>query len=341
MKLHFSDAEGRVLHGLLEDTSGDIVLRLDSAGFVMHASENAADLGMDLSSLLLMPHIADFADRDYGVEVARYVAAILGQHDTGEDAAPAWIEFPVRSCTINDDCSHKDCRHWYALSLRVIEPDDGAPQGALGLMRSVQHKYSLEGELNARALTDPLTGLANRHALCAAMRRTIASGEQACLAVFAIDRMRAIFMQYGQRTADEIQWGFAKFLDTMTIPGQELAQLDDERFGVLLPGMTTKQSREWASDVLSTFAGLAVTPTSRAPDLTASAGLTVVEMTVDWTLRQAELGLVLARAGGGMQIGFGGRPRSPAPIACGAPVQRAMEEAVQRGEDRQRSAGSL
>ena len=327
-----------MLHGLLEDTSGDIVLRLDSAGFIVHASENAAALGMDMSSLLLMPHIADFADRDYGVEVARFVASVLGQHQPAADGSPSWIEFPVRSCTITDDCSHKDCQRWYALSLKVIEPDDGAPQGALGLMRSVQHKYALEGELNARALTDPLTGLANRHAFCASLRRTIGSGGQSCLAVFAIDRMRAVFMQYGQRTADEIQWGFAKFLDTMTVEGQILAQLDDERFGVLLPGMTIGQARKWTSDVLRTFAGLAVTQTSRAPDLTASAGLTNVEMTVDWTLRQAELGLVLARAGGGMQIGFGGRPR--APIASGANVERAMDEAVQRGKDRQKRARS-
>jgi hypothetical protein len=35
-----------------------------------------------------------------------------------------------------------------------------------------------------------------------------------------------------------------------------------------------------------------------------------VECTVDWTLREAELGLVLARAGGGKQVAIAGHRRA-------------------------------
>ena len=72
MKIGLSDVEGHVLHGLLEETSGDIVIRLDRQGFIIHASANIADLGLDLSGALLLPHITDLADRNH--------AAFLGEH---------------------------------------------------------------------------------------------------------------------------------------------------------------------------------------------------------------------------------------------------------------------
>ncbi len=326
MEMQFSNAEGRVLHGLIEDASGDIVVRLDSAGFIVHASENASELGMDLSSLLLMPHIADLAEPGHGPEVARHVAQVFaGTSQAG------WIEFPLRMLDAPEE-EGPATPSWYAFSLRQIEDDDGTPQGALGLLRSVQQRHSLEGEINARALTDPLTGLANRHAFFGQLRRSISAHNEQAMAVLAVDRLRAIFMQYGQRTADEIQWGFAKFLETMTVPGQELAQLDGERFAVLLPGMSVKEARRWAEEVLETFAGLTVTSSKRSPELTASAGLARVEVTVDWTMRQAELGLVMARAGGGMQIGMCGQP--PRAVASGAKVELAMEQAVLRAANR-------
>lgn len=370
MEMCFSVEEGRVLHGLIEDASGDIVVRLDSAGFIIHASQNAAELGMDLASQLLMPHIADFAEADYGADVAHHVAQVF----EGK-ATRGWVEFPIRNCSgacsknrseigpeIGSEigsgsraCARAECQRWYALSLKRVDADvdadavdtgdasDGACAGtdrafgAIGLIRSVQDKRALEGEISARAQTDPLTGLANRHTFFATLRRGITDNRQQAMAVVAVDSLRAVLMQYGQRTADEIQWGFAKFLETMvsSLPGSghELAQLDGERFAVLLPGMSVKEARVWTQDVLQTFAGLTVDSSRRAPELTASAGLAPVEVTVDWTMRQAELGLVMARAGGGMQIGVCGQPSRA--VASGAAVERAMEEAVQRAAQRQ------
>jgi hypothetical protein len=74
--------------------------------------------------------------------------------------------------------------------------------------------------------------------------------------------------------------------------------------------MTARAAREWAEDVIDTFAGLAAPASAKARHLTASAGLARVECTVDWTLREAELGLVLARAGGGRQVAVAGHRRA-------------------------------
>jgi diguanylate cyclase (GGDEF)-like protein len=186
----------------------------------------------------------------------------------------------------------------------------GEVDGALCLMRSVQQLRSLEGELHVRAVTDPLTGLANRQAFCASLRRHLANGGGQMVAILAVDAMRALLLRYGQRTADEVLWGFAKFLETMALPGHEVAQLDGERFGVLLPEMTSRAAREWTQDVVETFSALGAPASAKAPQLTASAGIARVECTVDWTLREAELGLVLARAGGGRQVMVGGHRRA-------------------------------
>ncbi|KPF63100.1 GGDEF domain-containing protein [Porphyrobacter sp. AAP60] len=301
MKLGLSDVEGRVLNGLLEEASGDIVVRLDRRGFIVHASANIAELGLDFSEALLLPHITDLAGRDHAAFVAEHVTATLGGRTQG-----GWIEFPVITHHDHEAGRESPCQRWYALSLRPMFDAGGAAEGALCLLRSVQQLRSLEGELHARAVTDPLTGLANRQAFCASLRRQLATGGGQMVAVMAVDGMRALMLRYGQRTADEVMWGFAKFLETMaqtlTTPGHEVAQLDGERFGVLLPDMTSRHAREWAEDVVATFSALAAPVSAKSQQLTASAGLARVECTVDWTLREAELGLVMARAGGGRQV---------------------------------------
>ncbi len=298
MEMGLSDIEGRVLHGLVEEASGDIVVRLDADGFLVFASQNVIDLGHDLSSMLVMPHVSDLAEGEHGSALGAFTRQVMrGEEPRG------WFEFPVVVQDPEYQFGAVDCRRWYALSLRCIEGEGGEAQGALGLIRSVQHKRALEGELHSRAVTDPLTGLSNRHAFCESLRRRLARGGTEMLVVFAVDAMRSMFMQYGQRTADEIMWGFAKYLEAMALPGHELAQLDNERLAVIVPEKSATSTRAWAEDVIKTFSELALPASSRAPKLSASAGLTRLECTVDWTLRQAELALVMARAGGGKQVG--------------------------------------
>lgn len=307
MKIGLSDVEGRVLHGLIEEASGDIVIRLDRRGFIIHASGNIAELGLDFGAALLLPHITDLAEPDHAASLGEHIAAVLA----GE-TRPGWIEFPVAPFNTAEG-DRPLGRRWYAISLRPMLDNtspNAAPDGALCLLRSIQRLRLLEGELYNRAVTDPLTGLANRQAFCASLRRHLAGGGGQVIAVFAVDGMRALLLRYGQRTADEVLWGFAKFLETMALPGHEVAQLDGERFGVLLPELSLRAAREWAEDVVQTFAGLAEPASARAPQLTASAGLARVECTVDWTLREAELGLVLARAGGGKQVAVAGHRRA-------------------------------
>jgi GGDEF domain-containing protein len=323
MKLDLNEFEDGVLHGLLAESAGDIVIRLDQRGFLAHASPNIAQIGLDVAGRLLPPHITDLAARDHAAYLGDKVNGVLAGHPL-----VGWVEFPILTCAPGGAADETGghhyhsaaCRRWYALSLRPLTVHSGKPEGAVGLLRSVQQVRNLEGELHARAITDPLTGLANRQAFCASLARHLARGGGQMAAVLAVDGMRGLLMRYGQRTADEVVWGFAKFLEAIALPGSELAQLDGERFGVILPGCTEAAARAWCDDALGTFAALArpaLRSGSKALRLSASAGLARVECTIDWTLREAELGLVLARANGGGRVMRGQLPRSAVALPSG------------------------
>lgn len=297
MKMGLSDKEGAALHNLLEDVAGDMVIKLNAQGFIEHGSDSLTMFGLDIAQMLLPPHIAELADSEYSGQVSRHFeCAMRDENWTG------WIEFKVKGREPEPDCQESDRGGWYALSLRRLTTDTNELIGALGLLRSIERVRSLEDELFATALTDPLTGLVNRQVFLARLRDELVEGTGGYLAVLSIDRMRALFVQFGQRAADEINWGFAKFLQTMALPGSELAQIDGDRFAVLLPGMECDDARNWSNDLLDTLSSLALPASGRSPQITASAGLARIENTVDWSMRQAELALIMAQAGGGSRL---------------------------------------
>ena len=94
----FYGSESCALHGKDDNSSDevcdDIVIHLDSDGFLTCISENAERFGVDFGSLLLMPHIADFAEPEFASLVADYCAAVVTGEAQGE-RHDGWIEFPL------------------------------------------------------------------------------------------------------------------------------------------------------------------------------------------------------------------------------------------------------
>lgn len=326
------------------DPADDILIRLDSSGFVVNASSNAGRLGLDLDALLLLPHIADFCCADHQIEVARYFDRVI----KGEGAGVG-VEFPIVAHWLyqggpldvskgNERNGYEDSnpeasdqapfQQWYTLSLTRIESELPQAPGALGTLRAIQTRPDdVSPAIATQPAADSITGLSDRREFIRKLTHSIAMVETQSAAIFAIDSMRAIFMQYGQGTADEVRWGFARFLEAVSEPPQFLAQIDEERFGVLLPDMTMREAREWAADALQMFAGLTAPTSGRNSELTASAGIASVQTSAEWTLRQAELGLIMARAGGGMQTGV---CNSHSQLASGQGVEKLIERAVEQ-----------
>ncbi|MEM1051067.1 MAG: GGDEF domain-containing protein [Pseudomonadota bacterium] len=322
MNTHFYKVNYCATGGAIDASGSDIHVELDQAGFVVHTSHNAVQLGIDPQSLLLMPHVADLAVLDHQSKVTQYFQQVIAG-----DTVQQPVVFPLHQVDPLDADNPCDDQHWYSLKLRRIDSEAETSAAAIGTLQPVQQKHSSPRQYPIGAINDPFTGLADRRCFVSSLVSSIATHEIVSVAVFAIDGMRAIFMQYGQGTADEIRWGFARFLEAMAEPHHSLAQIDEERFGIILPDMRPKQAREWASEVLNIFAGLAMPATGREPELRASAGITGAELNAEWTIRQAELGLVMARSGGGMQAAVC-QPHSC--LSSGQAIERAMEGVVER-----------
>ncbi|UAB78239.1 diguanylate cyclase [Erythrobacter sp. SCSIO 43205] len=327
------------------NTADDILIRLDNAGFIVNASQNAERLGLELDALLVKPHIADVFDAKAHAGVTQYFNQVIaGKDDTPKHTSG--VEFPLRlqgddllaqdglgedtKQTVSASCAPN--QHWYSLKLVRVEADEAGQFEALGTLRCVQDKYALtaipvsNGEaFPDAATTDSVTGICTRRGFTDRLTHSIKDAKAASIALFAVDGMKAIYMTYGQSTADEVRWGFARFLEAVTESQHFLAQVDEERFGVILPAMTPREAREWAADVLQLFAGLTVSPAGRGSDLSASAGISSVQVSAEWSLRQAELGLIMARSAGGMQTGY---CRANARLSDGNSVARAIGRAA-------------
>lgn len=340
MKLQIQNRVDHTLSGRSLDLADGIFVRLDTAGFFVDASANVARLGIDLDAMLVMPHVTDFVVSDHQSKVTQYFHQVVAEGGCAHS-----VRFPVNALPMNDmgeasevpvfsisECKDQD---WYDLTLTRLDNDDGELAGVLGTLQMVPERSEM-GDPNPapkpiETANDPFTGLADRRAFVRELTSGIAVSECASVAILAIDGMRAIFMQYGQATADEIRWGFARFLEAMAEPHFTIAQVDDERFGVILPGRRPADAKEWASETLRIFAGLAMPDAGSKPDLSASAGIARLDLSAEWTIRQAELGLVMARAAGGMQAAIC-RPKST--FSNGRSVERAIEAVVERASKR-------
>ena len=93
--------------------------------------------------------------------------------------------------------------------------------------------------LNELSLKDPLTGLANRRQLTAALEaeidRVARSGEAALLLMLDIDHFKLVNDTYGHLAGDQVLQVVAKALASCIRPMDTLARYGGEEFAVVLP----------------------------------------------------------------------------------------------------------
>lgn len=282
----FSIQHGEILEELLAETAGSMVLKTDEAGFIEEASDSIERLGLRLSEMLFRPHLADLTS-------ACHAEAIRAYHqDTIAGVSPiARLEFPI--------ILEGQEPAWYALSLRAIAGASADAKGALGLLRSVEGRRSLENELSNASMTDAATGLANEAAFRAMLAHYVRQESNGTVAIFELDRFAALKLRFGHAMANEILWAFSRFLINSFPPDYILARIDTERFAVLVPGNDGEATLRHTQDVLETFADLSAQSAQSDMRLTVSAGIAGLCGDTESVLVHAERALVVARALGG------------------------------------------
>lgn len=290
----FTGADSPVLFGLLADCASDILIRTDAQGFIIEASPGLESIGIEPSGMLFAPHVMDLAVKGHAQRLRNYWCDALAGIAFAER-----VEFPLERSSASGLAES-----WFALTIRPTLDDAGAISGSIGILRAIDHRRAIEDELLAAAMSDPLTGLGNRHAFQSYLSRHLADDLRGAVILFGIDRFRAIVMRYGQSKGDEVLWAFAQFLRTMLGQESTITRTEGERFGVILPGVSTPAAQAIADETIRTFSELVRESGRRDFPLSVSAGLTELAGHHDAVLANAELALTLAHAAGGQRAEF-------------------------------------
>lgn len=289
MGAFLSVRDGSALFGLLADNTEDIILKADAEGFIDRASFGLEVVGIRLDEWLIAPQLADLADAAHAAAVRRFHRAVIdGSERQG------WLEFPTGGEGVS--------RRWFRLSLRPVPGRDGGNCGVVGIMRCIDERRALEDELFAAAMTDPLTGLANRGALVAMLDHLVVQPRRGSIALFSLDRLRRLNLLHGQAAGDEMLRAFADLMRTVLRRDHILGRIGGETFAVLMPGSEPAEAEGIAADFVTTFAGLSCGEAGEAGPVSVSGGVAPIGRSVDATLLEADAALVRARARGGSRV---------------------------------------
>ncbi|MCL4810659.1 MAG: diguanylate cyclase [Thermoanaerobaculia bacterium] len=167
--------------------------------------------------------------------------------------------------------------------------------------------------LEKLALTDPLTGLANRRAFEEALEAELARagrhGRPASLLFLDLDHFKAVNDSHGHAAGDEILSGFAAVLRRGCRRGDLAARIGGEEFAVLLPMTGRVPATLVAERIRRATEGHALGQTVSVP-VTVSVGVASTEegteaFEVSRLLRRADAALYRAKAEGRNRVAAG------------------------------------
>jgi diguanylate cyclase (GGDEF)-like protein len=108
-------------------------------------------------------------------------------------------------------------------------------------------------ELRRAALTDQLTGLANRRALDNELERICRSGSDVCLLLLDVDGLKDVNDALGYEQGDHLISTLARTIVEAIDEGTVAARMGGDEFIVILPDTTEKQARKQAKRILRRF----------------------------------------------------------------------------------------
>lgn len=117
---------------------------------------------------------------------------------------------------------------------------------AVALRRSIARERAYRDELRVLALTDELTGLANRRELMAGLERTLAAARRKAspctFAIFDIDHFKLVNDTHGHATGDEVLRHVARLALETLRTSDTVARIGGEEFAVILPDTTEAEA---------------------------------------------------------------------------------------------------
>jgi diguanylate cyclase (GGDEF)-like protein/PAS domain S-box-containing protein len=237
-----------VLHKMVTENSRDVIVLADFEGHRSYVSPAAESVsGWTSEELLAMSSTELMHPED--VHKARAAVRELRAGSEG-----AMIECRVRK---------RDGEYlWVEAALRLVrDPVTGVPSGILDTIRDISERKRSEQQLQeayraveALALTDGLTGLANRRKfdqyLTTEWRRSMRDRQPLSLLMLDVDLFKPYNDTYGHQRGDSCLKQIAEAcMDVVSRPGDLVARFGGEEFIVILPNTESEGAMQVANEI--------------------------------------------------------------------------------------------
>jgi diguanylate cyclase (GGDEF)-like protein/PAS domain S-box-containing protein len=190
-----------------------------------------------------------------------------------------------------------------AVSSSVIRDPNGEVTGFMSLMTDISARKQSERRLQQLALSDPLTGLANRNLIIQRIDAAVAGigDDDAGVAVLLLDLdgFKSVNDSFGHAVGDELLLAVARRLRSCLRDGDVAARLGGDEFAMLLDAVGPAESVEVAQRVVDALSS----PFSlRRAQVVVTASIGVVhaskELSTQDLLRDADVAMYQAKAEG-------------------------------------------
>jgi len=222
------------LHKLVTENNRDVIILADMDGHRRFVSASCNNMGGWTPEEMIAQGSFDLV-HEYDVEIAQ--SALEGLRNGDDEAC---VQFRVRK--------KDDDYLWVEACLRLIRDDKtGLPTGILNIIRDITERKRSEQQLQeaynaveALAITDGLTGLANRRRfdqyLTTEWRRSMREHTPLSLLMLDADFFKSYNDTYGHPRGDSCLRQIAEAAqDIVSRPGDLVARFGGEEFTVILP----------------------------------------------------------------------------------------------------------
>ena len=273
--------DGETDFRLLAELSADVICRVGVDGKFLYVSPSSLRvLGWTPEEMMEMPPFA-LVHPDDLPSLASEVDRVLSP---GALAPLAEMRLRKKDGTIV----------WVEVSRRVVrDPSNEAAKEIILIMRDITERKKLDEKLNMLALTDGLTGLANRRAFDETLdrewKRTLREGSQLSLVLLDIDHFKDLNDSYGHQVGDDCLRAVAAAIQGAVRASDIATRYGGDEIAIILPSADAVGAREVARKVRAAVEALHISHGGQA-----EAG--------GWVTASVGVATALSRQGGTMQM---------------------------------------